>query len=589
MKFEYLHKASFKSITKYPTMKYIILLTCFYVIALHTFGENIPTQITYKNLDIAIANSQFYINNKRNAIKMLRSRIRNYMGLNRQFNIYFSLYRNYQTFQNDSALYYLSRCISIAEKINDPAKKAECEVLSALQCSKTGMYAEALSYLQNLRRSDLDKNGIKDFYFTMNHLYGEMGSYSKIPSKGSLFFKISDSYRDSMYHVFSPTSETYLMKKGEEMINAGQYNKALKYNNKGLQEVKRGTHVYAIVAYYRYLIFKGLGKQQKALYWLTESAISDIKNATMDQASLWTLASLLSKKGDIKRSYKYVTIAWKDANIFGTRVRNWQISPVLNTITNSYEGKLQQRNNILVFLVIVVSLLAFTLLMLVYYVKRQNRKLYTAQQDQKKKNRELEEMNQELEDLNKEQKNLLNELSISNKKLNESNSVKEEYIGQFLELCSYYIDKMEKFRYQINKMVRNNQKEKLLNLTNGIEMEDQALDQLLRKFDAAFLHLFPNFIEDLNGLIVKEHHFKLNDNKKFSTPLRIMALIRLGIDDSPKIANLLHHSITTIYNYRVKYRNWALGDRENFEKRVKEIDMPIPFKDRNGKDTPTTE
>lgn len=35
-------------------------------------------------------------------------------------------------------------------------------------------------------------------------------------------------------------------------------------------------------------------------------------------------------------------------------------------------------------------------------------------------------------------------------------------------------------------MLRNHQREELIKMTNGVEMEDQALDQLFSKFDAAF-------------------------------------------------------------------------------------------------------
>lgn len=67
-------------------------------------------------------------------------------------------------------------------------------------------------------------------------------------------------------------------------------------------------------------------------------------------------------------------------------------------------------------------------------------------------------------------------------------------------------------------------------------------------------HLFPNFIEDLNKLIIKEHRFSLNNGKSF-LPLYDPALIRLGIDDSPKIDSSII-LITTVYNLVAKHRNW---------------------------------
>ena len=58
---------------------------------------------------------------------------------------------------------------------------------------------------------------------------------------------------------------------------------------------------------------------------------------------------------------------------------------------------------------------------------------------------------------------------------------------------------------------------------------------------------------------------------RLSTELRIFALIRLGVDDSKKIATMLDYSVSTIYNYKVSVKNAALGDRDKFEERVKMI------------------
>jgi len=68
-----------------------------------------------------------------------------------------------------------------------------------------------------------------------------------------------------------------------------------------------------------------------------------------------------------------------------------------------------------------------------------------------------------------------------------------------------------------------------------------------------------------------EERIKQPEKDKLTTPLRIFALIRLGINDSSKIAEFLHYSVNTIYNYRAKLRNGAIGDRNEFEKKVKEL------------------
>ncbi len=60
-----------------------------------------------------------------------------------------------------------------------------------------------------------------------------------------------------------------------------------------------------------------------------------------------------------------------------------------------------------------------------------------------------------------------------------------------------------------------------------------------------------------------------------TTELRIFALIRLGIGDSVKIAQFLRYSVTTIYNYRTKARNKAVGNRDKLEEEVMKIGLPI--------------
>ena len=120
-------------------MKRLFTFTFFCVLAQIIFGKNFSNQIIYHDLDYTIKLSQQYIRKKEDHIKFLRLKAHNSLRPSSQFRIYFSLYQNYEAYQNDSALKYLSRCITIARKMKDKSKEAECEVLSALQCSKTGM------------------------------------------------------------------------------------------------------------------------------------------------------------------------------------------------------------------------------------------------------------------------------------------------------------------------------------------------------------------------------------------------------------------------------------------------------------------
>lgn len=124
----------------------------------------------------------------------------------------------------------------------------------------------------------------------------------------------------------------------------------------------------------------------------------------------------------------------------------------------------------------------------------------------------------------------------------------------------------------MNKMVKAKQYDDLYNATRTTEMKKKELEELYSNFDAAFTHLFPNFVDELNALIAPEERIMTKDGR-LTTTIRIFALIRLGIDDSNKIAEFLNYSVHTIYNYRVKIRNAALCDRNEFEQKIKELGL----------------
>lgn len=239
------------------------------------------------------------------------------------------------------------------------------------------------------------------------------------------------------------------MRKEVLLTSQNKLKEALKINDIRLSKCKKGSHEYGIVAYYRYLIYRSLKDEDMVKYWLLQSAICDVKCAINDQASLWILAEILSKEKDVERSYKYINFSWKANKKFCTRIRSWQISPVLGTIDHNYQTELKKANHRLIFAIICVSLLVSALALLTFYINKQKSYLSNARNELKKTNTQLEELNNKLSSTN-------DMLKASNDKLNESNGVKEEYIGQFLGACSHYIDKLDKMRLNVNKMVKTN-------------------------------------------------------------------------------------------------------------------------------------
>ena len=212
----------------------------------------------------------------------------------------------------------------------------------------------------------------------------------------------------------------------------------------------------------------------------------------------------------------------------------------------------------------ILTVFMLLVLMLYYYANRQRQHLAAVRDDLKRSNNKLSQLNKQLSELN-------GELVASNVQLIDANRVKEEYVGRFMRMCSVYVDRLDGMRKRVNRLVKTKRYDELKELVKTDSSKEQELDELYENFDKAFLHLFPNFVDCFNELLRPQEQVHLNEKERLNTTVRIFALIRLGIDDSSKIAEFLHYSANTIYNYRARVKNGARVDRDTFEERVKAI------------------
>ena len=530
-----------------------------------TAGE-IDLEQVYRELDKAIMQTDQYVQERENRIQQTKLALEATRDPAAQYELCHRLYEEYQPYINDSAIYYIDRCITLAEGLGDRIHAVDCRLQLAWQCTESGMYYEAMDILHNLDQKQIgDAWNLNKYYSTLSHLYTELGYYCKVPRLQQEYYANGDRYRQLIDTTVCSRDEALQIKESA-CFSASDAQGALRYSDMRLKQVKEGSHEYAIVAFYRYLDYRILGDSVQARYWVTQSALSDVRNAIMDQGAMWELANTLMADGDMDRAYRYIHFAWQCASKFNTVKRNSQISPVLTVISDNYEASLQRANRQLLVLAIVASLLAALFLAILFYSNSQRKKLARARNELSASNTQLAQLNAQLSDLN-------SQMHETNLKLNESNRVKDEYVGRFLHLCSFYIDRMDEMRRRMGKMVKSRDLDALHKLTADSELRDKNLTELYEMFDSTFLHLFPNFVNDFNALLRPECRITLPDPGTLNTDIRIFALIRLGIEDSSRIAEFLHYSVNTIYNYRAKVKNGAIGDRDTFESRVKAIGM----------------
>lgn len=64
--------------------------------------------------------------------------------------------------------------------------------------------------------------------------------------------------------------------------------------------------------------------------------------------------------------------------------------------------------------------------------------------------------------------------------------------------------------------------EQLYQLTKSLDFREKELTELYSNFDDAFLHLFPNFVEEFNALLKEDSKITLTDVNILTTELRIL-------------------------------------------------------------------
>ena len=534
-------------------------------------AQQVDIESRYKQIDEAIAESPRYVAQREAKITAARNAYEQTNG-QQKYEESYRLYELYRPFVSDSAIYFLRQCITLAEELGDHNSSVRCRSLLAIRCSNTGLYDEALNILDSINLgSGLDKLVLGTYYEAYNNVYGELSYYTRLDDMRQLYQRKEQHYKQLMFEYLPATSESCFLRKEQTAQAEGKLKEAMAINDEWMKTVEPGSHPYALTALYRYIEYKLQGDSTQMLYWLTESVLADIRNAAMDQGSMWELANELMLSDDVDRASRYISYTSDCANRYGSRQRNWQIAPLLTHIANEYKSQSERTTSQLWGTLIVISILALLLLGALFFVHRRNTQLHAARNDLKTSNDELASANRLLATQKDELSQLNSQLSTLNSQLSESNRVKEEYIGRFMSLCAQYIDKLDNYRKMVNKKMKNKELDELFQISKSTELKEKELEELYENFDTVFLHLFPNFIDDFNALLQPEMQIHPKEENRLTTDIRIFALIRLGFEDSSKIAEFLHYSVNTIYNYRARIKNGALGNREQFENRVKTL------------------
>ena len=203
-------------------------------------------------------------------------------------------------------------------------------------------------------------------------------------------------------------------------------------------------------------------------------------------------------------------------------------------------------------------------------LKYNNNELKNFNNELKDSNKALKDSNNELKDSNDELKDSNKALRDANDELENTNTKRELMANAFIMLCYQYIERLESQRKLVIRKIKANQQNELLSILSSSKRGTEESQNFFSQFDKIFLSLYPSFVNELNSLLIPEAQIELKEDNELTPSLRVAALVRLGVTESPKIAGILSYSLQTIYNYRSTLKNSAI-DKEHFEENLQKL------------------
>lgn len=530
-------------------------------------------------LDSVLAESDKYANIKEDKIAQLKKR---YLHTTNSEEVYWlnkMLYDEYVVFNADSAMKYVYKNLHIAEKLKKTEWLITWKINQSFLLSATGLLKESDDILKEINPEEMSQQLKAEYYRQLIYLYSRFGRYKgKLKGSDEIYQKREKDYRDSAFLISTPNDPYYLWYKGWKYMDTPKVDEVREELLQVVSKSNMQNRIDALNAYTLAFLSQRVGKEEDYIKYLVYSAIADIRSVNKDIASIEKLANILYELGDIDRAYTYLNYCLKNAQLYPNRVRAMGILDAQERLFKAFQQRNAKQERGLGIFLVIVSMLSIILIVAVGYIYIQMKKLATSRVRLNEANTSLNQYVEqlsmthvELAKVNTELKAVNDRLENTNEELRESNYLKEEYIGYIFYICSNYISKLDDFRKDISRKMKTKLFDEVRKQVDSPIIANSELKEFYHTFDTIFLHVYPNFVDDFNSLLLPEKRIVLKEGELLNTELRIYALVRLGFNDSVKIADFLHCSPQTVYNSRLKTRNKAIIPKDGFADTVKAL------------------
>lgn len=572
---------------------YICILICLLLCRPHVCAQPSDTpliQMTREQLlnelDWILANKNLFEDKKKEKLELLKSELAAATDVEQRYWTARNLYNEYKTYDSDSALHYANLSLQYAKAANRPKWINEMYINQSYIYSATGLLEESQNAIDLVDTDNLDRTTLLQYNEQLLFLYTHRDQYRGTNSKDNPYPAESMRLLENLVHDLPKSDPQYCWFKGwYSLSDIDKSKEALPIILSIVSESKFQTITDAKNAWILSRLYEKVGDEANKLKFLILSSIADARSYNKEISSLEEVAYYMYVRNDLKRASEYNNYCLNFANEYKSRVRVGNLADMQYKIASVYQGKAEEQNKDLRIYSIALITIVVLLLLTLYFTFVQNRKLRTnktaldeanaqlSQQiaEQRSLQEQLKDTNDKLLEANEKLKEMYSSAKQGAVELSETNYVKERLIADIFSICSNYINKLDDFRRNIHAMLLAGRYVDLKELTKTPELSYAETKELYQIFDKVFLGIYPDFVKDFNTLLRPEEQITLKKGEQLNTELRIYALVRLGLNDSTKIAQFLHCSVRTVYNTRQRMRNRAIIPKDEFANTVKSL------------------
>jgi hypothetical protein len=450
--------------------------------------------------------------------------------------LYEEIGRAYRYVNVDSALSFLKRGADLAARHGDRVRIDRFNILIASYLPLRGTILDALDLYNGVDRSQLSDDDRVFFYKSGHLMYRFACDFYKPGKMKERMIAEADAALDSLIRVIKPTDKQYAFYRAQYELDHGREADAIAELVASLKQIDFLDFDFARTAatigqYY----LEQPGREDDAIYYFAIAAMSDIATGNKETTALHRLGKLIYERGDLERAYNYLMLSLANAAESGSRIRSLEVAEAIPMVIEATSQDNKKHRHTLMIINICLGALLIIIGILLINAYYRNKKMLKLQ-----------------------------------RRIIVMNELKDEYIRKILTLCSVYLTALENFNTVAGRKIKAGQVQDLYYMIESGRILHEQLGLFYEVFDSAFLMVYPKFVQNVNKLLAPDKQIRLEKPGHFNPETRILAFMRLGIDDTVQISKFLGLSVNTVYTYRNKLKSKAV-DRDNFEENVKKI------------------